>query len=293
MNRVTAVVVNWNRPQDTLECLHSLAAQQPVPPELVVVDNGSTDGSADIIRAAFPEAVVIANTQNRGFGGGYNQGVGYAFDQGADLVFLINNDATLDPTALQILISAVQGGAQIAAPIIYYASRPDLVWSAGGRVSPWNLEVRGHLRGQHLPPDLPEIIERGFLTGCALLVSRTAFEKTGLFDEDFHLYYEDSDLCARMRKLGLRMVVCTRASAWHKVSLSSGGSGSPNERYWMARSSIQFFKEHARWWQWPVILFIRVGSAIKTTVSLLLRGKRESAQAYLRGLKDGLNGRSS
>jgi hypothetical protein len=75
---------------------------------------------------------------------------------------------------------------------------------------------------------------------------------------------------------------------WHKVSLSSGGSNSPNERYWMARSSVLFFRKHARGWRVPIILFWRSGSALRTSLRLLREGRRQALAAYWRGLRDGI-----
>lgn len=286
--RVAGVVVNWNRPEDTLECLAALAGQEQVQLDLVVVDNASQDDSVRKIGAAYPQAHIIANPVNTGFGAGTNQGVRYAFENGAELVFTINNDAYVAPDALRRLTEQDQEGTGLLAPLIFYAGQPEVIWAAGGKVSRWNLEVRGELRGRRVPAGLPEVIEQDFLTGCALLITRAAFEATGLFDENFRMYYEDSDLSRRVWAAGLKQLVVRDARAWHKVSASSGGSGSPNERYWMARSSIRFFRKHARPWQWPFILITRLGSAIKTTLRLLGQRRGDSARAYLRGLKDGL-----
>jgi GT2 family glycosyltransferase len=86
----------------------------------------------------------------------------------------------------------------------------------------------------------------------------------------------------------LRILVVTKARLWHKVSASSGGSDSPNERYFMGRSSVRFFRKHGRGVRMWVIVPYRLGSAIKTTLRLLRAGRIESSRAYWRGLRDGL-----
>lgn len=130
-----------------------------------------------------------------------------------------------------------------------------------------------------------------FVPGCGMLLTRQAIEEVGLFDEGFFMYYEDSDLCLRLKRAGWQLQTITTAQMWHKVSLSSGGEDSPNERYWMARSSIRFFAKHARYWQLPIIIGWRKASAIRTTLRLLRHGKFTALTAYWRGLRDGFKDR--
>ena len=131
-------------------------------------------------------------------------------------------------------------------------------------------------------------MERDFITGCCFLAPRHTFQKTGFFDETFSMYYEDADYCFRVRKLNFKIQVITSASAWHKVSLSSGGRDSPNERYWMGKSSIQFFRKHASRWQLIFIIPYRIGSALRTLMRLTMKMRFRSAVSYTRGIFDGL-----
>jgi GT2 family glycosyltransferase len=138
-----------------------------------------------------------------------------------------------------------------------------------------------------------EIIEQDFVTGCCFLAPRSTFETIGLFDEQFTMYYEDFDFSFRVRESGEKILVIPEAKAWHNVSTSSGGRDTPNERYWMARSSIVFFRKHTRGSQRVLITIWRLGSAIRTTLRLLLSGRIPSISAYWRGLWDGLRQPSS
>ena len=116
----------------------------------------------------------------------------------------------------------------IIAPIIYYATPPDLIWSIGGKINPWLLEVSNKLADRVDIDNPPEIIEQDFVTGCGMLISRSTLEVVNGFDERFKMYYEDSDLCLRIRKAGYKILVVTSAKMWHKVASSSGGKYSPN-----------------------------------------------------------------
>lgn len=287
--RIFAVVVNWNRPQDTLKCLDSLTRQQGVRARLVVVDNGSSDDSVARIQASFPQATLIASPENLRFAGGTNLGVRAALEAGADYVLLINNDAFLHPEALATLLRyARQEEVGLVAPLIYWADPPDRIWSVGGRLRPLVMEVSHEWEGQPDPRRWPEILERDFVTGCCLLVPRRTFERVGLLDEQFHMYYDDFDFSCRVRAAGLRILVIPAARAWHNVAASSGGRDTPNERYWMARSSVVFFRKHIHGWRWPVVIAWRLGSAVRTTMRLLVRRQLAAISAYWRGIGDGL-----
>ncbi len=290
-SQVYAVVVNWNRPADTITCLESLASQQNVHLHVLVVDNGSTDGSAAQIQAAFPEVEMVRSPENLGYGPGANLGIRRALQAGAEYILLLNNDATIAQDALSQLLKYDQDGVGILAPLIYYAAPPDRIWSAGGDTHPLTLEKSSPYRNKTDPGGWPETIARDFIPGTAILVPGRVFEEIGIFDEQFRMYYDDADFCERIRRAGLSILVIPQAKAWHQVSASSGGSDSPNERYWMARSSVSFFRKFAAPWQWIAIIPYRLGSAFRTSFRLLRRGAYPAIAAYWRGLYDGLRRR--
>ncbi len=281
---VAIVTLSWNRREDTLAFLASCAGLAYPSYRTLLVDNGSTDGTPEAVAAAFPEVEQVANGANLGFAAGMNVGMRRAQAAGADFVFVANNDTTLDPALLSWLVAAAQAhGADLVAPAIYYYDRPDQLWWLGGRLRPLLLEIQPYAA----PPRGQAPFAVDFVTGCGMLISRRCLEHVGSFDERFFMYYEDSDYCLRVLRAGLRAVVEPRAAMYHKVAVSSGGSDSPNERYQMARSSVQFFRKHAQPWQWPAIGAYRAGSAARTLWRLLRRGRTQAARAYLRGLRDG------
>jgi GT2 family glycosyltransferase len=282
---VVAVTVNWNRREDTLACLRSLAALSYPNVQILVVDNGSTDGSVAAIRTNFPQVEQILNRSNLGFAGGFNQGLRRALQLKADYVFILNND-TLAPSALlePLVLAAGEPDVGVTAPVIVYAADPTQIWSAGAGRNSLTLELTGdHGRGERLEAVMP----REFVSGCAMLIKRVVLEQVDLLDERFFMYYEDSDYCLRVRRAGYRLLVVPGASLLHKVSLSSNGSDSQSERYWMGRSSVLFFRKHIHGWRWLPVMFWRSGSLIKTTLRLLMAGRADSARAYVVGVIDG------
>ena len=286
--KVIAVTVNWNRPRDTLECVESLLHQIPSVPEIIVVDNGSTDDSVEKLQNSGYSFSLIALKENLGFSQGYNLGIKHALSQGADAVLIINNDATLAPNALSTLSNYLKGDIGAIAPIIFYDADPEKIWAIGGKINPLLLEKKDTYSGKRLGSNLPPFIEQDFIPACILLIPRTTFQKVGFFDGNFYMYYEDLDFSNRIKKSGLNLLVITSAHAWHKAANSSGGIDSPNERYWMARSSIRYFVKHAHGAQFLFIIPFRLISAIRTTIKLLLSKKYQSINMYWRGILEGL-----
>lgn len=279
---VYIITLNWNRRDDTLAFLDSCCHLTYANARTLVVDNGSSDDSLDAISAQFPQAEQLANECNLGFAAGMNAGLRHALQHSADYVFLANNDTTLAPDALSLLVAAAQThDAALASPVIYYASAPERVWRYAGRQRPLTLEIA------LCQPEGNAPVAVDFVTGCGLLISRRCLETVGLFDEQFFMYYEDADYCVRVQQAGLQALAVPQASMWHKVATSSGGSDSPIERYHMALSSVQFFRKHVRGWRWLVVGPYRAGSAARTLARLLRHRRWAAARAYGRGLRDG------
>jgi len=285
---VLAVVVNWNRGEDTQECLRSLEQQTYPRVGIIVVDNGSEDGSPESIQRNFPGVELIRLSRNTGFAGGFNRGIERALSRGGDCVLILNNDTVADRLMVEKLVGNLRPGAGIAFPKIYFYDDPLRLWSVGARRQFLTLEMTDKAIGQLDRGQWDEVQERDYVTGCALLVQREVFEKVGLFDERYFAYYEDMDFSFRVREAGWRMLLVPEARLWHKVALTSGGQDSPAERYLMAKGSVLFFGRHGGGWRRLFIVPFRLGSAIKTTGKLLARRKFKSVQTYWKGLSEGL-----
>lgn len=283
---VYIILVNWNQREVTLECLESLSRLTYPNFRIVVIDNASQDGSPAAIAAKFPEVEQIQHATNRGSTAGNNAGFRHALQAGADYMWLLNNDTVVAPDAVDHLVQhCQQAGVGMTSALVFYASAPDTVWSAGAMRSKWNLELIGdHNRNE----TFTSAIERDFLTSCALLVKREVIEKIGLMDEDYFIYFEEMDYCYKVGKAGYRLLLVPQAKVWHKVSASSGGNLSPFTRYQMAKNSILFFRKNASWWQWFFIIPWRIGNAIKISIKLAALHNYASLKSFWKGLLDGM-----
>ncbi|MDA8151231.1 MAG: glycosyltransferase [Acidithiobacillus sp.] len=242
---VATILLNWNSAADTLRCLRAVANLRGEQAQVMVVDNGSEPADLERLRSGIARwglAVELVETgENLGFGGGCNVGIRLALERGAEFVWLLNNDAVPHPDALQTMLRVMEGDAQIGAvgSVIYDLERPERVQTwGGGRVWRWAGVARHHRR--------PVAARRlDYLTAASILLRRDALERTGLFDDDtFFMYWEDADLCFRLRAQGWKLAVAGDAMIWHQRS-SSLGHANPLKDYYVTTSSRRFLRRYA------------------------------------------------
>jgi hypothetical protein len=292
---LVTIVLNWNGLADTRALLPTLArCRMPDGWRLhvLVVDNGSTDGSVEALRREFPAAEVLALPENRRFAGGNNAGLAHALRQGADAIMLLNNDTEADPGLCERLLLAIEQepAAAAAAPLIYFGAPSQRIWYAGATLSP-ALGLAAHRGLRALDEGRYRGVEAtGYLTGCCLLARREVWEQVGLLDERYFIYAEDADWCLRARRAGVRLLFVPTARLWHKVSASSGAA-SPWKIYQRLRANLTLFGTHARGvarFTWlPAFLAQQAALA----AWLAARGQGAAAAAVPRALWDALRGR--
>ena len=253
--KVGVALLNWNGGEFTIPCIESLLASEVKPWRIVVADNGSTDGSADTIAHAFPEVSVYRNECNLGFAGGTNVAVRALLAEGADLVWILNNDTVVDRHCLGELVLEMERDERVAASSakIHFESPKDLIWYAGGNWSRWTLAAPHRGEGEVDGGQYDRTEDVGFVSGCCMLARASALRKVGLLDEAYVAYSEDADWCLRAQKAGYRLRYVPSALLWHKVSASirkntlgqSGGFSSPTAYYFATRNRIYVLRDHA------------------------------------------------
>ncbi len=295
MKSLWIIVLNWNGRDDTLALLATLGHCR-VPEgwrlHVLVVDNASTDGSAERIAADFPEAEIMRLGENLRFAGGNNQGLERALAQGADLVMLLNNDTEADPRLLERLVSALDEDprAAAAAPLICFASPRERIWYAGGRCVV-SLGLTAHRGLRQLDRGQFRAVEAtGYLTGCCLLARREAWERVGFLDPRYHIYAEDADWSLRARAQGYRLLFVPTALLWHKVSASTGAA-SPGKIYHRLRANLMLFGRHARGLARITWLPAFLAQQLLLAVWLIARGQARAARAIPLALWDAVRKR--
>lgn len=218
--RTTAIIPNYNGMAFLGQCIEALLAQQPVAPEIIVVDNCSADGSVEFLKSNHPQVKIIEMSRNAGFGAAVNEGIRNARGEFAALV---NNDATVQPGWLATLEKFLDEnpGAAACAPKVIFEGTDGIIDSCGDECSPYGFAFkRGHYEkdaGQY-----DEVREVFSVSAVATLYRRSFFDEVGLFDENFFAYYEDIDICFRGRMAGRRFYCEPAAVSLHRYSATSG-----------------------------------------------------------------------
>ena len=235
---VSVIVLNWNGCMHVRSCLDSLAGQDYGNLEVIIVDNGSSDGSVEMIRARYPGVQLIENHANLGFAAGNNVGIRHSR---GEYVVILNNDAELDAHAISAMQRAIDKdrGYGACASRIYLKFEQDLLDAAGIVVCPDGLSIgRGRLERGECYNREEEVF---FGSGCCLMARREMFEDVRMgdeyFDESFFMYADDTDLGWRARVRGWRSIYAPGALVYHLHSASSE-SYSPLKAFLVERNRI-------------------------------------------------------
>ncbi len=224
------IILNWNGKSDTLACLSSL----PRDSWIIVVDNGSTDDSVEVIGEQFPHVEIVQTGKNLGYAGGNNHGIKYALGKGADLILLLNNDTVVDPHFVTAFLKAAQDSPHIG---IFggYPLRFDTPTQLDHLGGIWD-EKKGvfTLVGLGAPDGFSTQAPLDYVTGCSILIRKEVFQTIGLLEEKFFLFWEEADFCKRAKKAAFELTICYEARLLHKVSASFIG-GSPHKTYFWWR----------------------------------------------------------
>lgn len=237
MKKVAVVILNFNVKEESLQCVKSVSESDYKNLQIIVVSN-SNDELAEEIKE-IRGIVFIQNKENLGYTGGNNIGIKKALEEGADFIFILNADTIIDQKAIGNLVSvAEEDGVGIAGPKILFTDEKT-IWYAGGIFDLAN--VLGKHRGvdERDTGQYEKLEETDYISGGAMFIKKEVFEKIGLFDEKYFLYYEDSDFCFRAQKAGFKLLYVPSAVVYHDNAKSTG-LGSPLQDYFMTRNRLLF-----------------------------------------------------
>lgn len=247
MINTLTIILNWNGKTDTLACLQSLQQAGLKSASTLVVDNGSSDDSVQAIHQRFPNVKVIETGQNLGFAAGNNVGIKWGLEQDFDAFLLLNNDTLIAPDLMeQFSLAAKQyPSVGIFGAKIYLQSEPMRLDHLGGNWNPRQAKMDFiGMRALDDGKNFEAPFQLDYVCGAAMLVRRGVFEKIGLLDSRFFLYWEESDLCSRAKQAGFEIQFCPQAKIWHKVSASIDKGGKPFKIYFYWRNYLLWLERN-------------------------------------------------
>lgn len=280
---LSVIIVNWNTAEALAECLTAVIADcrfsiaeskignRKSAIEIIVVDNASTDGSAERVRRDFPQVTLVANERNMGFAAANNQGLRLASGR---YFLLLNPDAVPQPGALAVLLAFMDAHpeAGIVGPRLLY---PDGSLQPSGHPTPTLLSevqdvlawyrLTGRPRFWHSGRNYSQVEEVGIVSGACLLIRQETVQEIGLLDEGFFMYYEDADWCLRAWQHGWKVYSVPQAEVFHYLALSSGQQAEPRlvEAYFHSR--MRYFHKHYS----PLTLWVLRGALLATSLAKL------------------------
>jgi GT2 family glycosyltransferase len=292
---VVALVLNHERPDETVQCLRSLESSTYPNLDVLVLDTGHTGSDADEIQQACPGAQVVMLERNLGYTGGNNVGLRLALQRQAAWVVLVNDDVVVDPDCVSHLIESAQSDERIGmvGPTVYHHAAPQVIQTAGGCLGPdWSASF--------LAPDELDVGQYehprdvAWLSGCALMVRRELCEQIGILDERFFWYWEDVEWCLRASRSGWRVVQVPTARVWHKggQAVADEAASASAVAYYTTRNHLLGIQKHRA----PIRVWCANGLRLAATllswsVRPKWRSRRKSRTAMWHGVVDFARGR--
>ncbi len=238
--KIFFIILHFGDIRTTQECIASIYAHETHPFSLIVVNNAKEKYIAKDF--SNKKITVINNKKNLGFAGGVNVGIQLALQKKADAVCLLNNDTIFTKPILLELCKQLKGSVGIVGPAIAFNKTHKRLYDMGGKVKSLFLRT-SHIEVESIEDKKAKHVT--YISGCCMLVKKEVFNKIGLFDESFFLYYEDADFCLRAQEKGFEVVVTSAVTIQHKLS-HSAGKMSDLAIYHLLRSGIFFGRKYAK-----------------------------------------------
>ncbi|MES2376133.1 MAG: glycosyltransferase family 2 protein [Bacteroidota bacterium] len=290
---VALILLNWNTPVHTANCIASLKQHcDELLFDIIVVDNGSTDNSIPLLKAQFPDLEYIENNENLGFAEGNNRGLVYSIANGYTYSLVMNTDTMVAEDIVSTLSAHLNDHHQAAAvqPAIYWLHDRTSLWNGRGG---FNQLFGLTYSDKTFPAENATYENAKWVTGCCMLIRNSALTKSGLFNKQFFLYYEDVELSYRLRGLGYELHYLPSTKMYHEAGVSAKverkeGFLSPIIHYYITRNRIWFLRKYGTMIFYPLYFiggFLYYGAV---WLYFKFRGRSEKAGFLVKGLKEGI-----
>ncbi len=287
---IALILLNWNTKAHTKNCIDSLLKYaNPALFDIIVADNGSTDGSLNYLKELFPQLIYIDNKENLGFAEGNNRAIDYAFQLKYEYSLLLNNDTIIESDIVEALYLFLQNNSDVAAvqPAIYYLHDQQKLWNGELKFNSfWGFTYSK----KHLPK-IPTLVE--WITGCCFLIRNEVLKEVGKFNTNFFLYYEDVELSFRIRQKGFKLCLLPSEVIFHEAGVSgqvasnAEGTLSPIIHYYLNRNKIWFIRRYGN----KLFLIFNYLNLFVYWLMLLtyftIKGKIKKRANLFKGIKDG------
>ncbi|NRF39179.1 glycosyltransferase family 2 protein [Pedobacter foliorum] len=297
---VAVILINWNSYEYTHNCIQSLYEMEFQDFDIILVDNGSKDGSDKKLIKDFPNIIFLKIIDNIGFTGSNNLALNYCINREYKYSMLLNNDTIVEPDFLKILYDYINSHPEVAAvqPKIYFEHDRNLLWNAGSYFNHWTGQSYTEGYNKRITPNSEKLKEVDWITGCGLLVRTELLKTSGLLDESLFMYYEDVDLSFRIKESGLKLMYVPDSIIYHIAGAAyktkkktKEGIVNPIVHYHNARNQIWMIKQYLNPLQKIIAYTCTFAYFGAVLVYFLLRWRIVKFKTYLKAVKDGIKGK--
>ncbi len=291
-SKIGIVLVHLNSYGHTSLCLKSLRSMTYENALVIVVDNGSVDGTGKILQEEFPEVTHLRSEENLGFTGGNNIGIDYAMTHGCDHVVLLNNDTIVTPGFLEPLVERLESDPKIAAvsgKIYYYPpamkGKENILWFAG-------VYRKWHTGYHHVASEQPDdgsyntAMPTEYASGCLMLMRGDLIKKLGGLSKEYFIYWEESDWCMRAKELGYTCWYEPRSVIYHNFTSAPFGRETPFYMYMQTRNSFIYASRHYHGLLKLRYIFLYPIYILYYFLSLIRSKNYKGARAIINGIID-------
>lgn len=292
MKQIGIVICNYNKKNDALACIRSILESKFQDYDIYVVDNASTDGSAEAIRNAYGEQVtLLVNQENLGGSGGFNTGLRAAFQKGYPYLMCVDNDALLDENAVGNLLAFLQEHPEtgIAAAKIYHREAPDYVQQFGQKIDFENFCTDVTYLNAYEDGSMPEYVYTDAVAACALMIRRSVIEKIGFMPEENFLYWDDTEWCYLCNRAGWKVASVGNAMALHAMGAKKELENT-FPTYYAWRNWIRFFMRYTEPGDWEAMAGTFLDSMFQIVYEGLHKGEKNRTRTVMLAYDDALPG---
>lgn len=292
---VALILLNWNTPVHTANCIASLKQYcNEHLFDIILVDNGSTDNSLYLLKAQYPDLIYIENGENLGFAEGNNSGLEYSIANNYIYSLIINTDTLVDEDIVIKLSDHLTNHPEAAAvqPAIFWMHDKTKIWNGKGG---FNQLLGRSYSDRTVPKPMDQFEVAQWVTGCCMLLRNSVLPLTGLFNKQFFLYYEDTELSYRIRDLGYQLHYLPSCKMYHEAGVSAQvgapkkeGFLSPVVHYYISRNRIWFLRKYGNVNYYPIYILSSALYYLLLWLYFKLRGRKEKAKLLIKGVKEGV-----